>query len=152
MFRITHPILPRARAAAAPVPSRRIFIGLAAAAAAVGLLGCATPAVESNDPTALLERARAYWNAIRTNDLVTAWQYEAISRDPNWSLPNYLKRVGGIQYHEVQVRSVKAQQQDRAEVEVYQRFSVPLARLRDQEATIVDRWVRIEGRWYHARD
>lgn len=145
---------PQSTAGALAVRRRQALACLLAPALATFVSGCATPAANSapsDDRAVLLERARAYWAAMQANDFVAAWQYEAISRDPNWTLQNYLKRVGGIRYREVQVLEIKALDGDQAAVAVFQKFDVPLARLRDQQATIMDRWVRLHGQWFHDR-
>lgn len=137
-----------------PPCSRRCALAtLALPAVAAWLAGCAAaPTAPRDERAALLERARAYWQAVRDGDWVAAWPYEAISRDPNWSLQSYLRRVGGIQFHAVQVLGVKQLEADRAIVEVDQKFDVPLARLRGMSATILDHWIRIDGLWYHDRE
>jgi len=135
--------------------TRRRALGNLLAPAALGLLGagCAAPGPTpaGDDRAALLERARAYWRAVQAGDFVQAWPYEGISQDPNWTLQAYLKRVGGIVYHDVDVLRVVRIEGDEAVVEVRQRYSVPLARIKDSTGVAPDRWRRIDGQWYHDR-
>lgn len=149
----THPSIPPTGHRHAPT-RRRVLLGLLAPAA-FGVLGpgCAAPgdAAPRDDRAALLERARAYWRAVQAGDFAQAWPYEDISRDPNWTLQSYLRRVGGIVYHEVEVLRVASIEGDEAVVEVRQRYSVPLARLKDATGVAQDRWRRIDGQWYHDR-
>lgn len=132
-------------------PRRRTVLALAVALSPLPwLAGCAAaPAAAPQDDAArLLERARAYWAAIKANDRVTAWQYEDVSLDPRWTLQAYLKR-GGIVYEAVEVKGVRRLEGDEGEVELEVVFSVPQVRLRGQRAVSADRWRRIDGRWYH---
>lgn len=130
---------------------RTVLFGSAALSVWPWLAGCAAvPASPPPDDTArLLERARAYWAAIKANDRVTAWPYEAVSRDPNWSLTAYVRRGGGIVFHQAEVTGVDRIQGDEAYVNVEQNYDVPLARLRGVQAAVRDRWRRIDGQWYH---
>jgi len=131
-------------------PLRRTVL----AAAVLLLAGCAgipsAPEPGSDaDRAQLLERARAYWAAIKANDRVTAWNYEEISLDPRWTLQAYLKR-GGIVFDEIEVLEVERVEGDSAIVRVRQKYSLPQIRLKGQEALLEDPWKRIDGRWYHA--
>lgn len=147
-------LLSRPQSTAHPlaVHRRQALACLLAPALATLVSGCATSPANTapgDDRAVLLERARAYWAAIKANDLVTTWPYEDVSLDPRWTLQAYLKR-GGIQYDEVQVKGVRSLEGDTAVVDVEIRFSLPQMRLRNQVSVIPDRWRRIDGRWYHA--
>ena len=85
---------------------------------------------------------------VKANDRVKAWNYEELSKDPNGSLEGYLKR-GGITFDAVEVREVKSLEGDRATVEVFTRYAVPLVRLKNMETVSQDEWRRIDGAWYH---
>lgn len=133
------------------VHRRTWLASVAAIVSAVALAGCATTgsAVSSDgDKEALKKRAEAYWALVRTNDKLGAWAYEAQSKDPKGSLEGYMKR-GGITYDVVEVREVRSIEGDKAIVDVFMRYSVPLARIRGQEAVAQDEWQRIDGQWYH---
>lgn len=132
--------------------NRRTWVARAAAAmSAVALAGCATTgsAVSSGgDKEAVRKRAEAYWALMRTNDKLAAWAYEAQSKDPKGSLEGYMKR-GGITYEVAEVRDVRSIEGDKAIVDVFMRYSVPLIRIKGQEAVAQDEWQRIDGQWYH---
>jgi len=132
----------------AAVRRRQAMAYLGVPALASLFAGCAATPMPGNDESALLERARAYWAAIKANDLVTTWPYEDVSLDPRWTLQAYLKR-GGIQYDAVTVKGVRSIDGDAAVLDVEIRFSLPQMRLRNQVSVIGDRWRRIDGRWYH---
>ncbi len=100
------------------------------------------------DKAALLQRAQAYWAIQQKNDSVAAWSFEEVSKDPAWTLEAYLKR-GGIVYDSVEVRDVKSIEGDEAVVDVQMRFSVPLLRIKGQEALAQDHWRLIDGVWFH---
>jgi hypothetical protein len=97
-----------------------------------------------------LTRAKAYWGLIQKNDRVGAWAYEELSKDPNATLEAYLKR-GGIAFDAVEVRGVRSIEGDRALVNVWMRYSLPLLRVKKQEAVAEDEWRRIDGVWHHVQ-
>lgn len=110
--------------------------------------GCASVGSAGNDHAVLLQRSQAYWGALRTNDGISAWSYEDVSKDPGWTLQNYLQR-GGVTYDSVDVRGVKQVEGDHALVDVTVHYSVPLLRMKKQKAELQDEWRRIDGQWYH---
>lgn len=128
---------------------RRCVIGWVGAPVVLALMsGCASVGSAADDHTVLLQRSQAYWGALRTNDGVSAWSYEDVSKDPGWTLQNYLQR-GGVTYDAVEVRGIKKVEGDRAFVDVTVRYSVPLLRMKGQKAELQDEWHRIDGLWYH---
>ncbi|MBV7452987.1 hypothetical protein KW843_00735 [Acidovorax sp. sif1233] len=131
---------------------RHLFRNLAAPAAAMLVLaGCATTggAVSPEaDKAALLKRAQAYWALLRANDSLGAWPYEEASKDPKATVEEYLKR-GGVAYDAVEVRGVRSIEGDRAVVNLWMRYSLPLLRLKNQETAVEDEWRRIDGVWHH---
>jgi hypothetical protein len=133
--------------------NRRAWVAHAAAVlSGVALAGCATSGSAVSSPGGekelLLKRVEAYWTLVRTNDKLGAWAYEAQSKDPKGSLEGYMKR-GGITYDAVEVREVRSIEGDKAVVDVFMRYSVPLIRIKAQEAVLQDEWQRIDGVWYH---
>jgi len=115
------------------------------------LTGCATIGQGERGKTeqALLQRATAYWAAVQDNDRTTAWDYEELSTNPEWTLQAYLNR-SGVVYEEVQVQGVEAMENDRAKVKVTMTFSVPIARLKNVTRELRDEWVWKQEQWYHA--
>lgn len=136
------------------VTRRHLVVALVAPAALLALGGCAATggAVGSgdDDQAALLKRAQAYWALIRSNDRVGAWAYEELSKDSSATLEAYLKR-GGITYEAVETRGVRNIEGDRAVVNVWMRYSLPLLRVKKQEVTVEDEWRRIDGVWHHVQ-
>ncbi|WP_406623200.1 hypothetical protein [Acidovorax sp. SDU_ACID1] len=117
---------------------------------ALSLMGCASvPGHGAKTQEALLQRATAYWQAMKDNDRVTAWGYEELSKKPDWTLQGYLKR-GGLVYDEVKVLSAGAIEGDRAAVHVKMTYSVPAVRVKNITAERQDQWIWIDGQWYHA--
>ena len=107
------------------------------------------PAASAEDDKAVLKkRAQEYWSLVKANDRIKAWNYEELSKDPNGSLEGYLKR-GGITFDEVEVRDVRGLEGDRATVDVFMRYSLPLLRIKKSEVVAQDNWRRIDGVWYH---
>ena len=133
-------------------PRRRVLgylVAPVAVALVAGLVGCAGLPAGGSDKDVLLQRAGAYWKSVQENDAVTSWAYEELSKKPGWTLQAYLKREG-ILYDSVQVQDVQSLEGDRAVVNVKVTFSVPLLRMNNQEVTLKDEWVRVDGLWYHA--
>mgnify|MGYP003589849714 CR=1 FL=1 len=133
-------------------PHRRRLLAclVGSTALVVGLAGCTTApgAAGPGDQADLTRRAQAYWNLVRTNDRLEAWKYEAASKDQSMTLEGYLKR-GGIVYDAVEVRGVRSMDGDTAVVDVWMRYSLPMLRLKGQEAMTQDEWRRIDGAWHH---
>lgn len=131
---------------------RRLILTLAAPLVAVVLAGCAAtgsaPAAQGGDQEALMKRAQAYWALVRDKDAVAAWAYEAASKDKTMTLEAYIKR-GGIVYDAVEVKGVRSIDGDEAVLDVWMRYSLPMLRLKAQEATAQDHWRRIDGVWHH---
>lgn len=129
---------------------RQLLARLAAPAVLAVLAGCATgagaPSAVGNAD--LTQRAQAYWKLVQANDRLEAWKYEAASKDQSMTLEGYLKR-GGIVYDAVEVRGVHSQEGDDAVVDVWMRYSMPMLRLKNQEAVAQDQWRRIDGVWHH---
>lgn len=136
------------------VTRRHLVATLVAPAVLLALGGCAAAggaAVSGDgDQAALLKRAQAYWALIRSNDRVGAWAYEELSKDSSATLEAYLKR-GGITYEAVEVRGAPSIDGDRATVNVWMRYSLPLLRVKKQEVTVEDEWRRIDGVWHHVQ-
>ncbi|MNT83018.1 hypothetical protein D3C72_2228320 [compost metagenome] len=49
----------------------------------------------------------------------------------------------------MEVRGVRSIDGDRAYVNIWMRYSVPILRIKNQEATAEDEWRRIDGVWHH---
>lgn len=128
--------------------NRRSLIALIGATVLLGACGSLATAPGSSEGDVVLERARAYWGVMQKNDPVSAWKFEAASQDQSLTMDAYFKR-GGIVYDAVEVRSVRMVSEDAAEVEVSMRYTLPLVRVKNQEATVQDHWRRIDGVWYH---
>ena len=137
-----------------PVSRRHLIVTLAAPAVLTVLGGCTAASgvlvSTEDDQAALLKRAQAYWALIRSNDRVGAWAYEELSKDSSATLEAYLKR-GGVTYDAVEVRGVRSIDGDRAIVNVWMRYSLPLLRVKKQETVLEDEWRRIDGVWHHVQ-
>jgi hypothetical protein len=131
---------------------RRWITGFAVPIVTLLLAGCAVnggrAASPDHDKASLLRRAQEYWALVRSGDNVAAWKYEEASKDPKATLEEYLKR-GGVAYEALEVRDVRSVEGDRAIVNVWMRYSVPILRIRRQEAVAEDEWRRIDGVWHH---
>jgi hypothetical protein len=134
---------------AGPAIARRsVLAWLLPSAFVPGLVACSSGPQLTGKQSTLEERARAYWAATVSNDLISTWPLEDASLDPRWTLQTYLKR-GGINYEAAEVKGIKSQDGDQAVVEVEVRFSLPQMRLRNQVSVVADRWRKVDGAWYH---
>ena len=131
---------------------RQWVTGFAVPIVTLLLAGCAAngggTGTSDDDKASLLQRAQAYWALVRSGDNVAAWKYEEASKDPKATLEEYLKR-GGVAYEALEVRDVRSIEGDRAIVNVWMRYSVPILRIKRQEAVAEDEWRRIDGVWHH---
>jgi len=140
--------------------NRRQHLAVLGACLALGLQTACTSMPEKVDTSsgtpkatsqeALLQRARAYWAAIQSNDALAAWPYEEVSQNPNWTLQAYVKRAGGIVYDAIEVREVQSVEGERAGIQIWMKFTVPMVRVK-QEGSLIDEWRLINGQWYHVR-
>lgn len=135
------------------ISRRQCIAAVAAPAALLVLAGCATtggtaPLQPADEQAALIKRAQTYWDLVRANDNIGSWPYEEASKDPKASLEDYLKR-GGVVYDAVEVRGVRSMEGDRAVLNVWMRYSLPLLRVKRQESMLEDEWHRIDGVWHH---
>lgn len=125
---------------------RKLVCGLVVASALM-VQGCATGA--SKGGAGVLERAKAYWATVLANELTESWRYEEMSKDPRWTLQNYIKR-SQITYDALEVLQVVSETETDAVVEVKVRYSVPTLKIKAVEAVMRDEWKKIDGQWYHA--
>lgn len=132
----------------AQVSRRKSLLMLGISLPLLVLQGCAVVGGADAESAAVLERANAYWSAIKANDHVSAWSYEDVSKDPNWTLQSYLQR-GGLVYEKTNVLAVSRLDGDGATVDVAIQYSVPIARLKNQQSQIKDSWKKLDGQWYH---
>lgn len=119
--------------------------------APVVLVGCASASggrIPASEQQALIERVRAYWKHVAANNRMETWKYEVASQDQTLTLEAYVKR-GGLVYDAVEVRAITRMEGDQADLEVWMRYSVPLARIKRKEVVMRDRWRRINGEWFH---
>lgn len=126
---------------------RKLVCGLLLASALMAQ-GCAT-ATAGAGGAGVLERAKAYWATVLANELTESWRYEEMSKDPRWTLQNYLKR-SQITYDTLEVLRVVSETDTDAVVEVKVRYSVPTLKIKAMEAVMRDDWKKIDGQWYHA--
>jgi len=120
-------------------------------ALAVTLGGCASVSPQARE-AALRERAVAYWEARRINDLVTAYQYEAASTRPGATLQAYLaSKAGAVRIERAEVGRATITSDDQGEVSVKLVYRLPIVGGgKPIEADSTTTWQLIDGQWYHA--
>lgn len=110
-------------------------------------LGCASNGPRAGDGASLKERVQAYWVARETGDDKTVYAMESAARPGGWltlivaSQRGLGLPVGKVEIGDIHVDGESAEAQISADVRV--------GSLRPIRSTIVDRWVQIEGVWYH---
>ncbi len=118
------------------------------------LSGCASvqTAPEEKPRASLSERVQAYWAAVRIGDDVAAYPYEEVSTYPDMTLPTYLKGRGGVVYREINVQSTTLKGENEAEALIDMAYVVPVAGIHEPiRGQLKDRWIKIDGNWYHAK-
>lgn len=112
--------------------------------------GCAAVSVQVPDEQRLLERARAYWAAREAGDAIAAYGYESASVTGEQSLQAYVRRQG-LLVRKAEVVGANLGDDGRATVRVVVEYVIPVAGFGSQiqRAEFDDRWVVLDGRWFH---
>lgn len=115
----------------------------------VALAGCVE---KKSDSEELQERARAYWEAMRVNDLITIYQMEAASLDGRLiaaDMRNMLNLPSRLLSYTIQPPVISG---DTAMVDVDLKLTKPGMKGTGFDIpTRNDHWSRIDGTWYHGR-
>lgn len=117
--------------------------------AGVILSGCATLSPEQSE-AALRQRVDAYWQARQINDAPTIYRMEAGSLDGSLAPGGVASSVFSLR--NVQIGQVTHDHEaGEAGVEIVAEvmMATPGFMGRWLKQKIVDRWVRIDGQWYH---
>lgn len=112
------------------------------------LTGCATLWMDQEQR--LRQRVTGFWEALKAGDLVAMYDYEELSRNPKASLQKYVQSKGGIHYQGYQIQSVQFLTPNEAEVTLAVEYIVPPVIQKPVKSQIRDKWVKIDGTWYHA--
>lgn len=114
------------------------------------LYGCDQQAAVKNPEGALRDRATAYWNARKLNDILTFYQMEDGSLEGGDLKPEdmskYLEARGKLVGYEFKHMEVNG---DKATIQVVQKCEYPWTRGAPINLSIADQWVLIKGVWYH---
>lgn len=125
-------------------PSRFVLLFLFAS-----LAGCATLWMSQEER--LRARVTEFWEALKAGDLVAMYDYEELSRNPKASLQKYVQSKGRIYYQSYQIQSVQFLTPNEAEVTLAVEYMVPPVIQKPVKSQIRDKWVKINGTWYHAQ-
>ncbi|MDX1605503.1 MAG: hypothetical protein R3202_04870 [Candidatus Competibacterales bacterium] len=105
--------------------------------------------VQAQPVDGLQNRVQAFWEARVAGDPITAFQYEEVSVNDTVTLQQYARSKGNIRYRTAEVLDIHLLTPDEARAEVAIEGVIP--GLPDLYKGIVkDRWVKIDGTWYHA--
>ena len=97
----------------------------------------------------LLERANAYWSALQARDFATMYGLEAGARNGTLSPDKLRNAVGRSRLVKYAFKEVKIEE-DYAGIMVERTFGMPNIG-GSIPTTQPDRWIFIEGDWYHAQ-
>jgi hypothetical protein len=97
-------------------------------------------------PATLEERAQAYWQARVKGKVEQAFTFE---KPGSIEQSTYLKRLvtSHVTFTSCVIQSIK-EKDDEAEVELQVQYLLP-GLSRSVSSSMLDKWVKIEGQWYH---
>lgn len=111
-------------------------------------LACMVASACHGKPASLEERVKAYWEVRTKGQADQAYEFEAPGR---MDKPTYLKKIltTPVAFTAVKVQSINPKESgDEAEVELRVEFLLP-GLSRSASSSMLDRWVKVRGRWYH---
>lgn len=122
---------------------------IASLMACVALTGCVE---KKSDSEELQDRAKAYWEAMRVNDLITIYQMETASLDGRMiaaDMRNMLNLPSRLLSYDLKPPVITG---DTATVDVD--LTLTKSGMKGKGYSIPtrnDHWTRIDGKWYHGR-
>ena len=123
--------------------TRRVPKVAVVAGVLLGLVACSEG---PSSARALEQRAKQYWDARETRDLLTQYKLEAAAQPGGWLTPDKIEAVTGMPVRGVQVKEVKIDG-DKAVVTVSAKVLVGQMGWVAQDTK--DRWVLLNDGWYH---
>lgn len=115
------------------------------------LASCATPGAQrERDISALEQRVTAFWQARQAGDVISAYEFEEVKATGEVTLQQYVRRGGGLIYHNVDVENVEIVDDSKAVAALKMEYSIPALPKRIN-TEVKDNWVKIDGKWYHAK-
>lgn len=94
----------------------------------------------------LEQRVQRYWEARSINDLQTVYGLESAALPGGWLTPDQYQKIGGLPVRGVKILETKVEG-DQATVVI--QGSVAVGTLGWMPQTIAEKWVLIDGEWYH---
>jgi hypothetical protein len=100
----------------------------------------------SEKAATLEERVQAYWQAREKGKVEQAFTFE---KPGSIEQPTYLKKLATshVTFTSCVIQSIK-EKDDEAEVELQVHYLLP-GLSRSVSSSMLDKWVKIEGQWYH---
>jgi hypothetical protein len=120
------------------------------------LSGCATNSVKkASGETGLRERVMAYWNYKINEEFDKSYGYEEPSYRKNVNLTSYIGSIhsAALKWKSVEIKAIK-KQAETADVDMKVRVQLILPQFESRrevqmDAQLTDRWVKVDGAWYH---
>lgn len=122
-----------------------LVVCLAGFSAAVSAAPTAPVTQAEHDKAQLLERVERYWRARELNDIHTAFELEAAAWPRGWLTPMLAARMG------LSIRDVSFELLEYSEDAAVFRLEgrVEVGAMGFVPQTSQDRWIRIDGEWFH---
>lgn len=111
---------------------------------------CADISIAQNSSQDLRKRVEEFWQARVAGDWVTCYKYEEVGKLKKAALSDYVRHQGNLIYKSAKVLGVKIDKKGSAEAKVAIEYAVSALGVNDIfKRNIVDKWVYIDGDWYH---
>ncbi len=120
--------------------------------------GCGTKEAvrEVSDAEVVRERATAYWDSVIRGDFVKAYEFEFPLYRKQVPAGSYVRQYSNprIEYRGFEVKEVSLVDETTADVSVKtnRALKVPGAKPFVTDVLTVDRWVKLDGIWFHVVD
>ncbi len=99
----------------------------------------------------LNDRAKTFWKSRSVNDPIIAYQLEEASIQKTPSITDYAKKSGVLQYSDIEVGSIEKISETEARVNIRYKYRLTaFKKMQPVSIDIKDRWLNIQGQWYHA--
>lgn len=96
----------------------------------------------------LADRVNTFWEARKAGDLLTLYELEAVSVTGQVTLRQYVNNSGELVYKDYRIIEIKIESADTAHTLIEVEVVVP-GLGKSIKSQLEDKWVNLEGQWYH---
>ena len=112
-------------------------------------IGCASTG--TGDLSSLKNRAEQYWKLIQNKDTLSSYGYEEVSIAKKTPIAEYVKVKGRLSFKSIEVGDARVDEKGDGWVSVKSRSVLPELGIKEPiEMNVQDRWVFVNGQWFHA--